>query len=328
MKVLYGLFIGVLFISGCSDSCSDAPDVSSFKKEVTIDRIDNALRNVQSFDDVKTLLKTDKAFADFILPPGVPVDEMAYRLYSLGTDTVFNNLYAQIDSVFGNTEELNADLSELFARVNYHFPKWNQPQVKAFVSGFGGYDLIQTRDMTLIGLDYFLGPKPKYFDQSFPAYILKYYTKDRISFKVSMAISNQFNMVDRKDQSVLAHMLFYGKAYYFTKQMFPCAADSMICEYSPEEINMLDKDPAYVWDHFIDKKLFFNTDREAIQKYIDDRPKVFEIGENCPGRIGRWLGYKIVESYMKEHPEVTLAMLMTDEDCKKIFNESHYRPGK
>ena len=47
--------------------------------------------------------------------------------------------------------------------------------------------------------------------------LLKYYTKDRIPFKVSMAISNQFNMVDRNDQTVLAHMIFYGKAFYFTK---------------------------------------------------------------------------------------------------------------
>lgn len=326
MKVLFKLFICVLLFVSCKDSCKDAPDISEFRKGVKLDRVDLALRNAESYDQVKDLLKKDKVFADFIKPGDMPFDEIAFKLYSLGKDTVFNQLYSEVDRLYSKNKVLESDLGDLFGSINYYFNDWKQPGVKTFVSGFGGYDLIQTKEMTLIGLDYFLGPKPKFTDQSFPSYILKYYTKEHLPIKVSMAISGQFNKVDEKDQTVLAHMLYYGKAYYFTKKMFPCVTDSVICEYSSNEIKLLEDDPAYIWSHFIDKALFYNNDREAIQKYIDDRPNVFEIGENCPGRIGRWLGYKIVESYMEENPEVSLSKLMSETDNKKIFNQSHYHP--
>ena len=327
MKVLFKLIICVLLFVSCKDSCSDAPDISGFRKKVALNRVDLFLRNTNSYDDVKVLLKSDSVFSSFIKPRDVPFDEIAFKLYSLGKDTVFDELYSEVDRLYSNTRALESELSDLFGFINYYFKDWKQPQVKTFVSGFGGYDLIQTNEMTLIGLDYFLGPKPKFTDQSFPSYILKYYTKEHLPIKVSMAISGQFNKVDTDDQTVLAHMLYYGKAYYFTKKMFPCVSDSAICEYSSDEIKLLEEDPGYVWNHFIDKALFYNNDREAIQKYIDDRPNVFEIGENCPGRVGRWLGYKIVESYMEEHPEISLPMLMSEMDNKKIFNQSHYHPG-
>lgn len=326
MKVLFKLFICVLLFVSCKDLCSDAPDISEFRTGVKLDRVDLSLRNAESYDKVKALLKNDQVFSDFIKPKEVPFDEMAFKLYSLGKDTVFNELYTEVDKLYSESKALESDLGDLFGAINYYFNEWKQPEVKTFVSGFGGYDLIQTNKMTLIGLDYFLGPKAKFTDQSFPSYILKYYTKEHLPIKVSMAISGQFNKVDENDQTVLAHMLYYGKAYYFTKKMFPCTTDSVICEYSSNEIKLLEDDPEFVWNHFIDKALFYNNDREAIQKYIDDRPNVFEIGENCPGRVGRWLGYKIVEGYMEEHPDVSLAMLMSETDNKKIFNQSHYHP--
>ena len=45
-------------------------------------------------------------------------------------------------------------------------------------------------------------------------------------------------------------------------------------------------------------------------KYVNERPNVTEIGNECPGRIGQWLGWKIVNAYMKNNPEVTLQELM------------------
>lgn len=326
MKILFKVIVCVLLLTACKDKCSDAPDTSAFRSEVKVDRIDLKLRNAASFEGVKSLLAEDTVFRAFVQPREMPSHEIAFKLHALGKDTVFNDLYLEIDKQYTKIDALESDLSDLFANVQYYFNDWKKPVVKSFVSGFGGYDLIQTENMILIGLDYFLGPTPKYSDQSFPAYILKYYSKDQLPKKISISISNQFNMVDHGDQTVLAHMMYYGKAFYFAKQMMPCVHDSVICEYSTEELNLLEEDPKYVWDHFIDKKLFYNTDREAIQKYIDDRPKVFEIGEKCPGRVGRWLGYKIVESYMEENPEITLPMLMTQTDNKMIFNSSHYHP--
>ena len=42
---------------------------------------------------------------------------------------------------------------------------------------------------------------------------------------------------------------------------------------------------------------------------MDERPKTLEIGDKCPGRIGEWLGWEIVNRYVDEEG-IDLATLM------------------
>ena len=64
------------------------------------------------------------------------------------------------------------------------------------------------------------------------------------------------------------------------------------------------------------------------KKYIEDRPKTYEIGEKAPGRIGTWLGWQIVNKYMAEKDKTTLPELMGIKSPQKLFKESKYKPGK
>jgi len=63
------------------------------------------------------------------------------------------------------------------------------------------------------------------------------------------------------------------------------------------------------------------------KKYLDERPKVYEIGNKCPGRIGTWLGWEIVNKYMKVN-QVDLQSLMIEKDAQKIFTLSNYKPER
>jgi uncharacterized protein YjaZ len=51
-----------------------------------------------------------------------------------------------------------------------------------------------------------------------------------------------------------------------------------------------------------------------------------EIDRESPGRIGQWLGWQIVKSYM-ENNDVTLDQLLKTEPTV-IFNKSKYKPKK
>ena len=51
-----------------------------------------------------------------------------------------------------------------------------------------------------------------------------------------------------------------------------------------------------------------------------------EIDNESPGRIGVWIGWQIVRSFMNNN-EVSLQQLMTL-DAKEIFERSKYKPKK
>ena len=64
-------------------------------------------------------------------------------------------------------------------------------------------------------------------------------------------------------------------------------------------------------------------------RFINEAPfsKFYlEIDNESPGRVGQWLGWQIVRSYM-ENNDVSLDQLLVT-DAKTIFEKSKYKPNK
>ena len=72
----------------------------------------------------------------------------------------------------------------------------------------------------------------------------------------------------------------------------------------------------------------YETNDRVKEKYLGDRPKVIEIGEDCPGRIGQWLGWRIVSRYRTENPSISLIDLMENANARDIFEKSKYKGQK
>jgi len=134
------------------------------------------------------------------------------------------------------------------------------------------------------------------------------------------------NTVDPADKTVLADMITYGKAFYFAKHMLTCTPDSVLIGYTAQEIEGSREYESLIWSRFIEDQVLFATSHLIKQKYIAERPKTIEVGEQCPGRIGTWVGWQIVDHYMATHKGVTLPQLMQVKDASRLFKESGYKP--
>jgi len=81
-----------------------------------------------------------------------------------------------------------------------------------------------------------------------------------------------------------------------------------------------------MWLYLIEYKLLFNSSYKEKKRYIDDGPFTSTFSNESPARTGQWLGYQIVNAYLKEHPEVKLPQLMEDQNYQEILNKSKYKP--
>jgi hypothetical protein len=172
----------------------------------------------------------------------------------------------------------------------YYYPDTTIPRVYTAVTGFAGSDLFVSDSVIIIGLDYYLGEGVTFRPLEFPQYILKRYRQEYIVPSIFLLWSSGLNKTDIEDKSMLAEMVYYGKAYYFTSQILPYASDSLVIGYSGEEISDVKQNQDVIWAHFVEKQLLYETSHFTKKKYMDERPKTLEIGEKCPGRIGEWLG--------------------------------------
>ena len=302
------------------------PDISKISLTIQIKRLENDLFNLQTKSDIAAFLEANPLVAEQFL--GVQTVEeknkMIDRLDDMVHNTSIQALYHEVQHTFKDLSNLTAQLEQAFKYLKHDYPQFEVPQVVTFLTGFGS-DLQVSKELIVIGLDYFLGENSK-FRPHMPNYLLRTYQPAYIAPKIMLALSHLFNTGDPTDHTLLHDILYYGKAYYFTKTLLPDVPDAMILGYTSAQWEDTEKHQRIVWQHFIDHELFYETNHMIKKKYMDERPFTSEIGPGCPGNIGGWLGAQIIKKYMKNNPHITLPMLMQEKNMQHLFMQAKYKP--
>jgi hypothetical protein len=197
------------------------------------------------------------------------------------------------------------------------------------VTGLLDSDLYVSDSLIIVSLDFYLGKGAKYRPKQYE-YLLRKYDPDDIvpSCMLIYGISPRFNKSDISDKTVLADMIAFGKSFYFAKRMLPCVPDSVLIWYTPEEIRGSRGNEHLIWKRLVDSQVLYATNHKVKQDYLGERPVTIQVGEKCPGRIGQWVGWQIVNKYAERHPDETLQEIMREERAERVFRESAYRPNR
>lgn len=328
ITVIFILSLPVLY--GCgSNNDQEYPDVSHIEVDFKVDRLEQELFSLKSKEAVKKFLDTHEVLKkSFLEIDQYPHDSiLVNRLFKLIRDPYIDTLYRETRQKFKDFSEIETSFRNAFRHIKYYYPDFTAPEIKTMVTGFGR-DLFVSDSVIIIGLDFYLGKGATYRPLDIPGYILKRYAEEYIVPSCILLLSNKYNATDYSDKSMLAEMIYYGKAYYFTKNMLPTTHDSLLIGYSGQELLEVNDHQNIVWAHFIENQLLYETNHFIKKKYMQERPKTLEIGNRAPGRIGVWLGWEIVREYMEENPETSLPELMKMTDVQNIFRQSGYKPER
>ena len=330
MKRILIVFLA-LFFWQCSQSDKEK---SAPKIKWDMQRLDRTLAEAKSTEAIDSILKKhpEIGIGYFSCPPE-KTPFLARDLYQLYQNPSLKAFYRQSqDSAFFGGDRLEKELHLAFERIQQEFPGLKTPKIRTVFSGFGGVggeftaQHLQVSDsLIVIGLDFFMGKKGLYLPPGVYDYQLRRLEPKALVGQVILQYSAFVNRQNEDDHTLLSDMIWYGKGFVFTKKILPELADSLLFGYTKQELAETNAFQKEVWEHFIDKKLLFNQEELTKNKYLGERPKTPEIGPACPGSIGRWLGWRIVDQYWKQNPKVTLTKLMTDPDYNSLFLKSGYR---
>ncbi|HVD98485.1 MAG TPA: gliding motility lipoprotein GldB [Cytophagaceae bacterium] len=297
------------------------------KVEVKLVRLEDEMFQFKTTEDVSAFLKRHPRFVKEYLEIPNAANEKPFldQMLAMYTNPNLKNFYLENKKFYGDFSDLKTEMNELFSYVRYYYPDYYVPEVNTLVTGFRfDRDFSFSDSLIVVGIDYFLGKKASYRPQ-FYDYMLSRYEKPYMVPMMGLAISSKYNEYEPKDETMLSEMIHYGKAHYFLERVLPGLPDSLNIQFTAQEMIEVDQNANVIWGHFIEKKLLFDTNHKTKQRYLGESPKVVAIGDNCPGRIGRWLGWQIVRKYMKENPGVTLQQLMKDKNAQEIFKKSKFK---
>lgn len=327
--------ISLFFLSSCGNDaeeqgCAFIPETSGIEVELNLTSLSDSLAGIRSKAELVKILDNHKVLRELFFQRAKYQNDSAFinELYRRFTNIHLDTLAAEVKRVFGNEEKLKTEFTQAFKNLKYYYPEAQIPRIETVISGFET-DMYVSDTLIIVGLDYYLGKGAKYRPNMYE-YMLRQYNPENIvpSTLLILGIDGRINNTDDNNKTALADMIAYGKSFYFAKQMSPCTPDSVFIWYSSQEIKGAWENQDLIWARLIEDKLLYSTSHKLKQKYLSDRPKTAEVGPECPGRIAQWVGWQIVKSYMKEHPDRTLTDLMKSGNPDKIFEESKYKPKR
>jgi hypothetical protein len=324
----------VCVLCGCDhsveDECLSVPESGSIPVSFHVEQLEDSIASISTKDELVAMLSRHPVVRDYIFrrseypDDSVFINEVFKRLTNPGIDT----LRQETKRIFGDLSSIRTEFEAAFRNIKYHYPDYVPPKIQTVISGLDT-DMFVSDSLIIIGLDFYLGKdgrfRPKMYD-----YLLRRYDPDDIVPTVLLiyGIDADLNKTDPNDKTVLADMIAYGKSYYFAKRILPCVPDSVLMSYTADEIQGSRKNQDLIWARFIESQVLYSTSHVVKKDYLGDRPFTIQVGEKCPGRIGQWMGWQIVEKYMETHPDVSLPQLMATPDAQKLFKESRYKPER
>ncbi|MHA8109645.1 gliding motility protein GldB-related protein [Aquirufa sp. A-Brett2-W8] len=330
MKILYALGIGFLLWSCSSSTEKAAPTI-----DWDFVRVERSIAAVKTDAEVSALLnKYPEIKVGYFSATSKNSPYLAQDLFRLYANPALRKFYDQSqEAAFFGGDALEKELKEAFTKIQQEFPGVKTPKIRTIFSGFGGIgggeftaqNLVVSDSLIIVGLDFFMGSRGLYKAPNVYEYQLRKLEPKALVAQIILQYSAYLIKQTDNDVSLLSDMIWYGKGYVFTKTILPSVPDSLLFGYTQQEIAETNAFQREVWEHFIDNKLLFSGDKILKAKYLDERPKTTEIGPACPGGIGRWLGWRIVDTYWKQKPKISLAKIVTDPEANRIFLDSGYR---
>ncbi len=334
-KSVLFITICVLALTSCKKGRTYFPDdIKAVQLEIV--RFDSAFIHADTTRMRQEIALWSKQYPDFmpIFTEDIlgfdasDTDNLAQVIPQFLSDTLyhFKQTNAQVDSIFADFIGIFEPAEMAFARLRYLYPNLQVPKIYTFVSGFNASLFFLPNDDIALGLDMYLGSDYPYYNQVVYRYQMLTMRPECIPIDVvSAVLFKNIPQVSRQGR-LLDNMLYRGRVMYLLAQLFPQEPTYEIMGYTKEQWDWAEKYERDIWNLMVSNKVLFETNRLLLSSYLNDGPFCNEISQDCPSRIGTWIGWRIVEQYMNRSKNTTLQELMLISDSEMLLEESRYRP--
>ncbi len=340
---LWTLISLMVTLQAClSDKGKHIPDVAGIPMEIHIRRFDRDLFSIDTNNienGLKQLQQSYPKFSELFFNQILGASDPRYApegpipfIKGFITHQSLRKLYDTVQVVFPDMQPYERDFEQAFRFFKYYFPEKTTPTVTAFISEYSIANFIYGDNDLAVGLDFFLGRDYPYLaynagNPNFSNYLTRTNTPEYLVSKTLKPLVEDL-VPPPSDNRLLDLMLRNGKKLYILQQLLPYAPDSIITEFTQAQLNWAEDNELNIWTELVTADLLYSSNWSDIRKLVDYSPNVPGMPPEAPGRIANWIGLKIIESYLKRHPETSLQELIDLQDSDAFLQASKYKPKR
>ena len=319
MRNNFLFFFLILFLNSCQNETTKTIDTSNIEVDFEINRFE-----IDFYEFGKENLQNLKQK----YPPLFPTETPDSIWFAKINDKDEQELYLESQKLYKDFSKTEDELTSLFKHIVYYHKGFKSPNVTTVLTNIDyQYRVIYNDPFLLISIDAYLGKKHPFYSD-YPGYVRENNTQERIVVDVAKKIIDT-KIRPSNNRSFLAKMIQEGKKLYLLDRYLPLKSDAIKIGYSRDKFNWAVANEDQVWRYFIENNLLYSTDTKLNKRFIEDAPfSKFYLSEDSrsPGRIGQWIGWQIVRSFMKRNDVSLQTLLSLNEE--EIFKKSKYKPKK
>jgi len=299
--------------------------------EINLLRYEQDLFNIDQANMAAAFAQMYGKYPDNIVAKGAwenPV--MLQSIKEFLNDPTIQEIYQETNKQYADMSDFKKQITPALTLYLTHFPDETIPDFCTLVSGID-FDMPQVfgyKNTIFICLDMYLGKDCKFYGQAgMPKYIAARCDKKYMATDCFSKALVYKHLPDKTLVTLLDNMVDAGKKMLFTQTMFPTTDPQDILGYSKDQYKWAVSHESAIWHRMIEKNLVYDNSDDVVRRMMDEAPFTRDLGNDSPGRLGVFIGFQIVQSYMKTHPGTTLKDLMKMTDSQKFLKESGYKPN-
>lgn len=333
------VFAFVLIVSVAVISCKRnlyRVNISSVSVDIEVMRLeedlfgDSALPVKERAEMLKGKYGSFLQLFSYVINTGEVTNPSWYEYLSVFVHNKMNyEAFGAVRKVYPDIRDIETGLTDAFRHYRYYFPEKIIPSIYTCITGFNN-SLIIGDSVIGISLERYLGSDTEFYSR---LGIYRYMTlrMDR-PFIVPDCMyswaSTEWDFFEAGygADNLFAHIIHEGKLCYFVRRMLPETSEALIFGFTPEQMRFCYDNEGNMWEYLIEHDLLFTTDQFVIRKLTGTAPFTSYFSNESPGRAAVWLGFRIVDQYMRRNPSVTLPVLMGMTDYQQLLSGARYRP--
>ena len=245
------------------------------------------------------------------------------RLVNFYSEPTLKQLYADALHTYTEISSIEQALGNGFAWLKACFPSMPLPAVYMHVSGFN-QNILVGDSLLSVSID-------KYLGEDFPLYQEFFYDYQRrlmlpellVPDCIAGWLMSEYPFTG-KENVLLDRMVYEGKIKYLVHHAFPELSPATLMGYTQANLDWCQENESQIWKAIIERKHLYTPDPMTTSKYFDPHPSLF-LTDEAPGNLGIWIGWQIVDRYMRE-TNATPEALMLNNNSQEILRESKYKP--
>lgn len=317
MAIGVALFMAVL--TGCNSGASD-----STRADVNrIDSLVNALAGDGLEDSIPVGML--RPLTDYLYAMGLSTGDIRSDVATLGKSAAYDVFYKEVVKRFDTLDTLERVLGVVDKSLSSDFLAVGSHTYNAVIIPFRQSIVVGDADV-FIGLNHYLG-------QGHPAYNgfsdadRATRTSAHIPYHVAEAlIATAYPYAESAESNLLSRMLYSGAVAKGVLSAVPESSEAELLGWADEEYEIMKKSEKAIWEKLASENLLFTTDYTVAGSWMSAEPQF--AGTELPGNIGRYMGLRIVESYLRNNPEVKESELLSPAfyNDEKALIKANYSP--